>query len=66
MLPYNALQKLVVVVEMATKMKKAGGGAGSKAADRMRRFSTATGAKVEETADGGVKVGGALCMGGWQ
>ncbi len=34
-------------------MKKA---AGSKAADRMRRFSTATGAKVEETADGGVKV----------
>ena len=38
-------------------MKKAGGS--SKAADRMRRFSTATGAKVEETADGGVKVANA-------
>jgi hypothetical protein len=41
---------------MATKMKKAGA---SSAADRMRRFSTATGAKVEETEDGGVKVANA-------
>ena len=37
-------------------MKKAGAASGS---DRMRRFSAATGAKIEETEDGAIKVSGA-------